>query len=51
MVIGALIGAPFAAWLNNYLKHKMRSSLHSRFLGVIMSLLGLYSLLKTLKAI
>jgi len=51
MIIGALMGAPIAAWLNNYLKQKMHPSLHRRFLGVIMSLLGLYSLLKTLEAI
>ena len=51
MVIGALIGAPFAAWLNHYFRHTMRPSVHSRFLGVIMSLLGLYSLLRTLGVI
>jgi uncharacterized membrane protein YfcA len=51
MVIGSLIGAPFAAWLNNYLRHTMRPSVHSRLLGITMSLLGLYSLLKTLGAI
>jgi len=46
-----IIGAPIAAWLNNYLKLKMRSSLHGRFIGVVMSLLGLYSLLKTLEVV
>jgi len=51
MIIGALLGAPFAAWLNNFLKLKMHPSLHGRFLGFIMSLLGLYSLLKTLEVL
>jgi uncharacterized membrane protein YfcA len=46
MAVGAFLGAPIAAWLNNYFKVNIRPAHHERVVGVIMTLLGAYSLLK-----
>jgi uncharacterized protein len=46
MTIGAFLGAPIAAWLNNYFKLNIRPLHHERLIGTIMTLLGTYSLLK-----
>jgi uncharacterized protein len=48
MAVGGIVGAPLAAWLNNYLKLKMSAPFHGRLIGAIMTLLGVYSVLKTL---
>jgi uncharacterized protein len=48
MTIGAFIGAPIAAWLNNYLRLKLDPPIHSRLLGTIMSALGVYTVLHVL---
>ena len=48
MTAGAFIGAPVAAWLNNYLKLKIDPLFHGRFLGVIMSALGTFTVLRVL---
>jgi len=46
MSVGAFLGAPIAAWLNNYLKVNIRPLHHERLIGFIMMLLGTFSLLK-----
>jgi uncharacterized membrane protein YfcA len=48
MTIGAFVGAPIAAWLNNYLKLKVDPPFHGRFLGLIMTALGVYTVLHVL---
>jgi len=48
MSVGAFLGAPVAAWLNNYFKVNIRPHHHKRIIGLIMTLLGGYSLLKQL---
>lgn len=48
MTIGAVLGAPIAAWLNNHLKLKVNPASHSRLLGLIMSALGVYTILHIL---
>lgn len=51
MVIGAFTGAPVAAWLNNFLKLRLTAPLHSRLVGVVMALLGIYTVLKVLNIV
>jgi len=46
MSAGAFVGAPIAAWLNNYFKVNIRPLYHERLVGLIMALLGAYSLLR-----
>ena len=48
MTVGAVIGAPIAAWLNNYLKLRADPASHARLLGAIMSALGVYTVLHVL---
>jgi uncharacterized protein len=48
MTVGAFVGAPIAAWLNNYLKLRVNPSSHGRLLGAIMSALGVYTVLHVL---
>jgi uncharacterized protein len=51
MTVGAFVGAPIAAWLNNYFKLRVDPTSHSRLLGVIMSALGAYTILHVLGVI
>jgi uncharacterized protein len=51
MAVGAFIGAPIAAWLNNYLKLRFSPTSHGQLLGVIMSALGAYTVLHVLGAV
>jgi uncharacterized membrane protein YfcA len=46
MSAGAFVGAPIAALLNNYFKANISPLYHERLVGLIMTLLGAYSLVK-----
>ncbi len=46
MSVGAFLGAPIAAWLNNYFKLNVKPLHHERLIGVIMLCLGAFSVLK-----
>jgi uncharacterized membrane protein YfcA len=48
MTLGAFVGAPVAAWLNNYLKRTVAPASHSRLLGAMMSALGVYTVVHVL---
>jgi uncharacterized protein len=48
MSIGAFLGAPIAAWLNNYFKINIHPRQHERVVGLIMTMLGAYSIAKQL---
>jgi len=49
MTVGAVTAAPISAWANNYMGRKITPSSHGRFIGIVMTLLGLYTLMKTLR--
>jgi uncharacterized membrane protein YfcA len=51
MAVGGIIGAPMAAWMNNYLKSKAAPSFHGRLLGLVMTLLGLYTILTLVRVL
>lgn len=46
MSVGAFLGAPIAAWLNNYFKLNIKPLHHERLIGLIMLVLGVFSVLK-----
>jgi len=48
MSVGALVAAPVSSWLNNYLKLNIEATFHGRFIGVVMTVLGAYTLLRQL---
>jgi uncharacterized membrane protein YfcA len=48
MTVGAFVGAPVAAWLNNYLRLRLDPPFHGRLLGAVMSALGVYTVLHVL---
>lgn len=45
--IGSFLADPFSAWLNNRLKLKLKTKKHGQIIGVLMTVLGTISLLKT----
>jgi len=48
MSVGAFVAAPISSWLNNYLKLSIKPRFHGRLIGIVMTLLGTYALLRQL---
>ena len=48
LAVGSAIADPLGAYLNNVLKKKLAPPFHGRLIGVVMTVLGTYALLRTM---
>lgn len=48
ITLGSFIADPISAWVNNYLKIKLKPPFHGRFIGIVMVILGAITLWRTL---